>query len=126
MNIPGSASDVERRSVRMGSKYLSGQCVKLGYLEPLMQVREFEVASGPHKFIYRTGQFVVEQIGAIVGRKVGFLESQELVIASTHADKHVHQLFTGYLQSSRHVGIQFAGSDRTSFDHLSAGCDAVA
>ena len=26
---------------------LSGQCVKLGYLEPLMQVREFEVASGP-------------------------------------------------------------------------------
>jgi hypothetical protein len=36
----------------MGSKCLSGQCIKLGYLEPLMQVREFEVASGPQKFIY--------------------------------------------------------------------------
>jgi hypothetical protein len=55
MNIAGSTSNVERWSVRMGSKYLSGQCVKLGYLELLMQVREFEVASGPQKFIYRTG-----------------------------------------------------------------------
>ena len=110
----------------MGSKYLSGQCVKLGYLEPLMQVRKFEVASSPQKFIYRTCQFVVEQIRAKAGRKVGFLESQELVIACTHADKHVHQLFTDDLQTSRHAGIQLAGADRTSLDHLSAGCDAVA